>query len=491
MNTNQLKRILTTILILVLLGIVLVWPLITGLALERNFGPALELLSEPSRWSLRETEFKRGWFNSEARSVFTLEGGLARQMREARYAVDPRMPLRVTLVHHIHHGPVLSMTRPSLLPAAALVETTVELPQDTQEWLQPLFGQEPPVRLRSLVRLNGEVICRIESAAGDGELKEGVRVHWQGIAGTLEIVSAWNTIQGGLTMPLLELSNDAGQLRFQQLGLHVNNQRHQAGLWLGDIHINLKALAFMIPGKPEQRLSFTGFSAASISQEENQSLHATISLDLAEMSMGGHPLGSGEFTMDLRGVDLAAISTLYNEMRNLEQQSPPTNYAQVEEKMKQAMVAQLPALIRHSPEIGITRLNLRTPQGVIQGKLQVTLAGEEGLQNITPQEIFQRLGVDVELSAPLILVADLTQAQIAKEMIARGELSGGPLEREKLAQAAHEIAEQRLSTLVGQGLLVRYSDRYTVQAKFAKGQINLNGRPRKELFGILSGKEGE
>jgi|GEM_PF-3940413 len=488
MNMNQLKRIFTTILTLILLGIVLIWPMMTGLVLERNFGPTLASLSEPGRWSLSEVEFKRGWFSSEARSTLTLEGGLARQMREARYSIDSRMPLQVMLIHYIQHGPVLSMERPSLIPAAALVETIVEFPPDTQELLQPLFGQEPPVRLRSLVRLNREVTSRIESPAGDGELKDGVRVRWQGITGTLEIGSAWNTIKGGLTMPLLELLNDAGQLRFQQLEVKINNQHHQVGLWLGDIHIDLKTLAFMIPGKPEQRLSFTGFSAASTSQEEDQNLHAVVSIDLEEMSMGGHPLGSGGFTIDLRGVDLLAFSTLYNEIKNLEQQSIAANNSKVEEKMKQAIIAQLPALMRRSPEAGITRLNLRTPQGVIQGKLQVNLTEGEGLQDISSSEIFQRLSADVELSVPLTLVEDLTQAQIAREMIARGELSGGPLEREKLAQAAYDIAKQRLSALVMQGFLIRYSDRYTTRAKFAKGEININGRPHNELLGILGRK---
>ncbi|CAK0748244.1 hypothetical protein CCP3SC5AM1_140024 [Gammaproteobacteria bacterium] len=484
---NRLKQVVTIIVVLILGAIILIGPLVSGLVLERDFGSILGALSEPNRWSLVEAEFRRGWFNSESRSILTFEGELAKQIQEVRPSGDSE-PFQVTLVHRIKHGPVLDMGRSSLLPAAALVETDIEFSPNTRQWFQALFGKESPLRLRTLVRLDGEMISRIESPEVQGEPKEGAKVNWQGMGGTLEIGSARNTLRGGLKIPLLELTNDAGQLRFEQFEIRLDYQRHQAGLWLGDIDLDLKKLNFIFPEKAErQGFSFSGLNAASTSREEKNTLNALIAIDLDELSLGGYLLGSSGFTVELRGVDFFSFSRLYDKLRYLERQ-PEINNSQIDDEVKKIITEQLPGLMRHSPEVGITRLNLKTPRGEIQGKFRMVISGEEHTWSITPLEILQRLGVEMELSAPSPIVTDFFQARAINEIIGQSEFNDKSIDREQLIQVARNTAEQSLAALVGERLLLLSNDRYSTQATLIKGKININGRSRDDLFGILKGR---
>ncbi len=486
MDINRLKQSLTTIVTLLLVGIVLVWPLVTGFVLQGKFGATVGVLSAPNHWAMKETEFKRGWFHSEARTVLTLEGELAKQMREARHTIDPMMPVQVILIHHIQHGPVLSVERPFLLPAAAFIETTMEFPDDTKDWLKPVFGDAAPVRVRSLIRLNGDVISRFESPAVDGDLTDGTHLQWQGIGGTLEMGHNWETVRGNLTMPLLALSDGAGQLRLQQLEIQLDNHRHQGGLWLGEAKAAFKTLAFMVPSHPEYRFSLTGYSAMSAFREEEQTLHALVSMDLGDFSMGGHPLGAGGFTIDLRRVDLLAFTSLYNDLKYWEQ-LPVAKRSAAEKQVRQTMMTQLPWLLHYSPEFGISRLEIRTPQGIVRGSLRLALNGEGDLAVVTPADILPRFSMELEANAPLNLVLDIVQTQVTKEMIAHGDLGGGLFGGDKLALDARDAAEKRLSALVDQGLLMRYTDRYSMSATYTKGQLGVNGRPHNELLEKLKG----
>ncbi len=481
---NLFKRILTSVVMLVLVGVVFVWPLVTGFALQGYFGVDLAAMSAPNRWSLRETDFQRGWFHSEAHSVLTLEGTLAKQMREARHVLDPRMPIQVQLIHHIQHGPVLSLERPFLIPAVALVETTLAFPQDTRDWLTPVFGQAPPVRVRSLLQLNGERISRIESPSVEGDLTDGTHLQWQGLGGTLDMTH--DRVIGNLSMPLLALSNDAGQLRIQGLALQIDSQRHPEGLWLGDQAATLGGLSFMVPSQPEYRISLTDFRAVSVFREEQKTLHAMISMDLGDFSMGGHLLGSGGVTLDLRQVDLMAFSVLYHALQDSARQGVG-NRAEALNQVKQIALQQLPALTQYLPAFGITRLDLRTPQGTLHGHLRILLTGASGTPVVSPADLVQRLRVESELDAPVVLLTDWMQKQVTKEMIAQGKLSGGLLEGDKLTQASRDTAEKRLSALVDQGLLVRYTDHYNVCADFTKGQLTVNDRPHNELLAPWQG----
>lgn len=485
MNTKRVHHILTTIVFLILGTIVLVWPFVTGLVLKRDFKSVLENLSAPNHISIHEVEFKRGWFNSEARSILTLEGKFEKQVQATDNSTDQGIPFQLTLFHRIQHGPVLGIGRPSLLPAAALIETTVEFPPNTQAWLQSLFNQEPSIRLRTLVRLNGETITRIESPTAQGKFQDGATINWQGLGGTLEICDIKNMLHGAFTVPLLDLSNNAGQLRIEQLDVKIDYRHHPVGLWLGDIHLDLKTLAFMISGKSEQRFSITDFSASSASREEMKTLTALISMDLDDLSIGGRPLGSGGLTVDLRGVDLLAFSTMYHKIKYLKP-SPEVDRSQVEEKVKQIIVTQLPSLMSYSPEVGISRLDLKTLQGPIQGKFQMSLSGgNENSRNITLSEISKRLKVEAELSAPLVFVTELFQSWVINEIIATGEKSGETLDREQIINIARNTTEQYFSSLVANGLLMRLNDRYSAKIKFENGQMNINGRSRNELFEAL------
>jgi len=482
MNYYRLQHILTTTVVLLLIGIVFSWPLVIGVIIKSAFGPTLEALSEPNRWSLQEVEFNRGWFNSEARTVFTLEGEFAKQTRDAQLSLDSKIPLQATLIHQIHHGPVLGMGRPSFLPALALIETTIEFPPETHNWLQQIFLEVTPIHLRTLFQWDGTVITRVESPAAQSTLKGGAKLNWQGIGGTLEIGKERNTILGDLTMPLLELANDAGRLTLEQFAIHLDTRQHLSGIWLGDIGVSLKSFGFTVPEKSDHNFIIAGLHATSISQERGKTFNAQITIDLDDLSIGGQPFSSGGFTAEVQGIDLISFAKLYKDLRALDQQ-PIINSAH-EDKLKQLFVSQLPRLIRYSPEVGISRLALKTPQGVIEGKLRLIVVPELDniLPDFTPAQLIQNVDATIDISTPSILIADLLRTQVMREIISTGEFGNNREEIEKLAQA---ITEQRIAVLLAQNFLISEKERYRINAKFIKGKLEINGYQRNELFNFL------
>lgn len=484
MNINRLKHIVTTTIVLLLIAIVFGWPLVTGVILKTAFPPTLEALSEPNRWSLHEGEFTRGWFNSEARSILTLEGDFAQQAHDAHLS-NSQLPFQVTLIHHIQHGPLLGMGRPSMLPALALIETTVEFPGEIQERLHNIFSGAAAIHLKTLFQWDGSIITRVESPTAQGIIKSGTKMNWRGMAGTLEISPERDIIKGEIAMPLLELINDAGRLTLEQFGIHLDTSRHPSGIWLGDIGCDFQTFAFTIPAKPEGNLLFSGMHAASISQAQGNTFHAQVSLDLDQISLAGQNFNSGGFTAELQRVDLTAFANLYQELKALEQQTI-INSSQ-DEKLKQIIIKHLPELIRHSPEVGISRFALKTPQGIIDAKFRLTLDGKNNLPlNIfNPVQLSQNLDALIEINSPSALITDLLNAQIMREIMAAEELQkNNPDDLRKLAQI---ITEQRLAVLIAQGLLISENDRYRTQIKFSQGQLEVNSHPRNELLNLLRG----
>ena len=174
---------------------------------------------------------------------------------------------------------------------------------------------------------------------------------------------------------------------------------------------------------------------------------------------------------------------MYNHLKYLDRQAINDD-AKIEDELKKIIVKQFPKLIRHSPEIMISRLDIKTPRGIINGKFKMNIINGDDNWDVASLEILQHLGIELEISASSNLVKELFQTYAVNEIMKHNELNEN-MEPEKIIYLARNTAEKYLDNLVREKLLINTKDLYTAQAKYLKGNITINGYPRNELLGVF------
>jgi uncharacterized protein YdgA (DUF945 family) len=441
--------------ILAALGVVLALALVLPWFLGGQARASYEaILAGMSEQGLRvvETGYERGWFSSLA---------------QAELVGDPPAGtsegVRLRISSRVNHGP-WSPDAPRLVPAAAIVESRVEA---------RLPGIEPPpLLLTTVIELDGGGTTRvrlpaIERPAGVGE--SGVRSE-EGI-GEVRFAPGFASFEGRFELPSLEIDGETGgQVLLRGLRSESAASRGAGGLYVGHGLVTVDSLALPgVPGGIEAR----GLSVASRSEpREGGLIDLGTELRLDDIQVEGNGYGPVLLALSLTRVPAEALAALQQAAR-ASASDPAAGQA-----VAAAMAAQLPSLLEHDPRLALDRLEVKTPEGVVEAQVWVRLPGLTPEVLALPGAWLAHLEGAAELAIPKPLLLDLIAAgQRARTLteLRRRDPDIAELPPEMVPQLA-AAARDQLAALVRDGWAEEQAGRVATTVKLGDGLLTINGK---------------
>lgn len=469
-----MRRVLIVIVLLVVLAL-LGLPWWFGIRAEMTYNNIVSTYSGTSGISVEETSYERGWLSSTAGTVLVIRNG------------DSDL-IKFEESDTIYHGPfpvrALLSGRSGLTPVMAVIDSRlVAVPVENSEY-SPLIKKLPPANLLTRLSLDGGGITDItvpgiETVEGD----EGEKLKWEGLTGDVKFSPGFKDVDTELKSPGLNIGGKDSIFTISGVDL-VSRIRYvgpENKYPVGDI--DFKVAGVTVGSKKEnsseyQTFAVTGIELKGNSTESEGTLDNTHSLSFRELEAGGGKYGPGGYELAIRNIDMESWIKI-QELLKKNQNAPQT------EEQKQAFMTELmqivPGLIKKSPEIEITRLNVVTSDGSIDGHLKISVDGtgmddpqiaSNPLFLITAIKASTRLSVTKSLLETII--TDYKKEEIADDFRKADDEVPPP---DEIAGMAKEEMGDEIKGLLDQGVITESDSSYELKASYEMGQITLNGQP--------------
>lgn len=453
------KRLVVGLAVAIAVGGWAAAPFVTGMWAERAFRTNLENLSSHPQVDLEVTSYSRHYLEAEAESRLTLKA--------------PDDTLHIRLHHAIEHGPTFS------LPALARITTTPAIAEDQAEVAAHYFGDKAPLKSQVRIGLTGTQHVTFSSPAYHGPLHNdrSVDVDWQGLSGEAEISAGQDRVTLSMAAPGLEVSGEEGSLALQGLSAQSRMRKQAEHLWLGESDLGLDRLAMDLPNNQDGgriQAEVAGIRADSAITEGKAAdlLRLGLGWGFEAATVDGRNFSDGALAMELRNIDRAAYRELQERATDL--QGADLTQEQLAERNLALLQELLPRFLGRSPKLKVSRLQLETDDGRMEGTARAAYRGDPEAEALpaNPARMLQRLNAHARLTLdkPLLLAVLKTTAEnklAAKERI-------GP---DQAKQMAPRVAQMRLGMLQGMGILVAEDGKYSVEASWEEGSVTVNGRP--------------
>ncbi len=454
-----MKKIILVIALLILAAVSTI-PYWTGIEAEKRFTKLNHKFYPAANLKLVDTTYQRGWFRSVAQSTF--------EMPEASNtaANDGRL----TFVHDIDHGflPITDTTIHTTLHTGSDMEvqstegSSIEAQASTQKFLNKILvstsvSDKPTLLdMRTKVQINGDTVSTLKIPPLTVK-DDKAHLQWQGLQGKVYTKHNLAAVRTEIHAPQIQLETDKGRIVVQNAKLQLSVQpgadsKQSASLSIADI---------LLHGKQTPQVKLEGIQVEGNNNIVSNKLMITVKTGLQQAQVGADRYGPGYGDFELKNWHMPTLSRLQNTWVKTQNQGLPKEMAML------GLAPEGMALLKHSPEFAITRLNLNMPEGEVRGQLWVKMDQFEGgiFALFNPQLLINAISAQLEMHIPQALLRQLTE-----------ETSSPGAQ-----PTARKTIGQHLKTWVEKGILIPDEDNkdyYRSQIHLEGGVLQVNGQPR-------------
>ena len=422
----------------VCLGAAIVVPALYGGHTERVYRDSIAQLAGAGH-AVSLDSYRRGWFSSQA-TVSVAVGGRG----------------AITLVQHVHHGPLGFYNGWHVaFPVAAVVDT--DPPPKLQDVMDRIFG-EAPIVISSVVWMDGTLDTYISRAATErADSAHNFTAKFGGFNSEVHVSQDAYTIRGNA--PAITATGAFGEAGMAGLTIRGESHRYRSGVWLGNKVLNISRINYSVVGSGAhgspsglvQNIAFAG-----LSELKDGRLDIREALSVGNIAAGALKLGPISLVAGIGNIPPEPIAQFTDAVGAISHSAadPQAQSQMLQKKIVEAFVA----IVKESPVLSID-LHAASPNGEAVGK---------GTFEISPD-----LAND-----PLINSGNLDR----KGMVTQAWDKYGRASVELVAPTgflASLAKPDQLKQLEQNGMLVRDGANYVCRAKFKNGEWLINGRKMK------------
>jgi uncharacterized protein YdgA (DUF945 family) len=463
------NKIVTIVIVVVaaLIAAMAALPYWFGMQAEAAYQAMLKKMAEGSEFTVTNSNFQRGWFESTADTTFTLTN----------------LPtVSISVLHRISHGPLPLDDDFQLQPLLARVKSqiSINLPGGVVK-LPAMIGQSSVYLAgNSSTRLVMEPYKKVAPKAGETDTFE---LEWKGLSGEFTLSADYKNLKGELNAPVLQFSFKDGNFALNKINLSIDTQEGASGLDTGSVALGVDKLVMDDRTKGET-ISLDGLRLSTNTQEAGGNLNSTLAFQFRGMESGGSQQGAAQISMQLRKLDAATLVKFQKEVRALRKQKMPPD--QVNMILLGKTMELLGQLAKKSPELEITKLNFKTADGEVTGKAKFVLDGTQLDVSGNPMLMLKALSGEGEVSLPDSIVRLLAEPDVKRDVEALK--TSGKLSEKEIAK----LTPKRMAAITTQAIkeLPQYKDNvisrlrlvpdgpnYKIVAALKDGQLRVNNEP--------------
>ncbi len=426
-----------------------------GIQAENAYREMLDQAARDGRFTLSDSRYERGWFSSNATATVT----------------PAAVPLPLTVSGTIHHGPfpMPEGFPPEWLPLTAVIDNRIALAS---------VANLPSLTARTRIDLDRQNTTQLEFPAYK-LTRDGSTIEWQAMRGELSGGGDSRRLATSLQTASLQFSGADGDLRLSTLSVRAERKPAPSGLSLVDFSLGADKLSSK---RAAGQTVLDGLKLTMSSDEKDGNLGITLAAEFRQLHDGNKTYGPAQFALRLSRLDSAALLRFQQQVaadKSGASPEPPLN------PLGKAMET-LGALARKSPELELTRLSVKTPDGEFTGRGRLTLDGSNLDAADNPLLLVSTLGGEGEISLPSGLVKALAERDIERrleEHKRRGDLSAEEIRQltpEKTAEIKRKALPGAIEGVVRNLHLVADGDHYRARAALTRGRLLVNGQPLEQ-----------
>jgi uncharacterized protein YdgA (DUF945 family) len=475
------RRVLT--IIIVLLTVAGLWGGTTywfGVKAEQQYGVMLQQASQIQVLKFVNESYSRGFSDSKARTVVEIQLPLGT-------AAENR-PLQAILVHNITHGPFplgkSADTKGPFRPVMALIETSIIFSPEAQSRLAELWTQIPEIasmRDSTVIYLDGSGEERLFIPAFQRTFgnQEKVAVDWKGLSFQADFTADLRAFKGSVGVPGVAVSGKDFDVRIENLRSAFNTHESLSGLWLGEASFALAGLDFTSKLEPKSQSMFLrGFNVNTSSKASGDVINSSVAVRTEQLKLDEVQTGPGVLEMEFRNLDATSLARLQQAIRE-EHARPRQQSAEAGKAMAFVRYMEiLSGLLKKSPEIEVTKLDVKTALGDFTGKAKIAFDGTKLESSPNLLTLALALSAQAECAAGEDLLRSMATAIMKDQIIGEFQEPDGTAPSDtEVDEIASARVDEQLEELMAQGILVRENGNYKASASYQAGQMVLNGRP--------------
>jgi len=444
-----------------------------GVEAEKTYKNIQEELSQYGNVEIIKRKYDRGWFSSDAET-------------ELGIRVGAKKIASLILNDCISHGPIpinkLLSGDFRLKPVQAIINSTIRTVPGTGNELTDFFAELPPPQIKTTVDLkgNGESLISMPPFAHQDQEENG-SINWEGVYGSAKFSPNFRQITTDIKAPGLELTSDEFKLSIKgiefdfQLRSHVPDLYNPTGdmnLTIGNVNVENR--------KPQERYLIRQLKFYGGTEITGDNLVATSTFAFENLNAGAKNYGPGYYEIIIRNIEPSAWAKLQKMLR--ETQDTDTSNETERNLLIGKILDILPDLIKHSPEVELARLSLKTDGGEASGRAKVTIDGSNPEIAKIPFLLLMSVKAEAGFTIPEALAESILQNLARKNLLEKIEDAGDEVLEEDINESSKSAASKQVKKLIEQRILIPEGENLKLDASYERGVFKLNGQPMETPF---------
>lgn len=470
-----MKKILLVIVLLV--AVVGGMPLGFGFWADYQMNRMLEQMSESGDLDYTVIKSRRGWFSSSSDIVLEISGdmGDAYQKYQRRAEVTDIKPLSVKLRNTIYHGPVnfagFAQDGVSLLPTLATITTRI-VSIGGEEVGEEGQADRVPYSIITRIGFSGAATTRIDVPPLHKMVDNAqTTVDWQGMVGEVSYNPANRRMVADIKAAGMSVDNPEGRFETRDWNISADMTEVVKDIAVGDATFEVASVAFVNRRQEGKDFHLQGLKISTSTDADEKILNSRVDFALQQVQGDGQQFGPGQFSMQLRKLDIDALASINRQVKELQKQGIPQE--QMGMMMGATMISVLPQILKQQPELEISEFSLMTDKGAISGKGKIAIEASDEAVFSNPMLIRDAVVADIRVQIPESVLRAINVMQAKRELTAQGlDFSG-----EQIDSMARNRAGKKIEGLVAGHILERSGELYIFAASMSNGQVTVNGRP--------------
>ena len=491
-----MKKTIVSILVLVVLTLGSFYT--TGLVTQRTFDKSIGMFDQSSGLAVKVVKYERGLFSSQAQLLWQVQTPeRLTQSPQGSSTLIPAKTYSIDMPVTIYHGPIIYANN-RLYFGLGFANSDVDLPE-FDHYFQPT-AQRPHITMTWLVTYFNETRMHLSVPAFQWVTKtQHIKFEWLGMQSDDRFSSMQDHFSGVETLNGVRVTQDTLVAFLDKMTATIDVHRALKGMYVGEIAIDAPAFSVMRDSKA--LFDAKGFKLLTSSEVENHKFGSSLDVSFSTLMLHEKSYGPARFQFMMKNLDADVLAELNQKINQI--QSLPILERQ---QALFTLIPVLPKLLDQGASIGVTVLNLVTPEGIVDGSFKLTFP-HEVLAN--PFQLLQKIQGNGHLKLPAstlkAILYNVTKYDATEVTLTPNTTEGNTIPITAVPTATGQVAdttavvnsaeapasatptdpeqkwvaqvEDKLANLIKVGVLVVDGDDYRITISLSEGQLLVNNHP--------------
>ncbi|MGB7293471.1 MAG: YdgA family protein [Thermodesulfobacteriota bacterium] len=466
-------RIILAIIVFISILAVGVTAFVFGIKAENTYSKWVEHWAEVSNLRVVSKKYHRGWFSSDAESIF-------------EYSKGGRPILTLSEHDYVVHGPIalkaILQRKIKLEPFLAHIKTEVRVQLNNRSDLADMLKLLPPLKIDSVFSFQGDGTSNISMQSFSyrhENLKEFLT--WKGLSGNSSFVPNGHKLRMDLDLPGLEIIDDDFSSSFSnaEISLNLEDAKNKLNGQLDSISFKAKNVEihnFSVGMDEIKSLSLDGLESSWSSVVKDGLINGSQKFGFDKLVVNeSNKFGPGAFQFSVRNIASDAFHEITKSIDSLGGEVI-TNQQKGSRTLGRIM-KYLPRLADDHAEFEVTKLSLSTPDGEFMANAKVYIDGKSSQLRLSPFYAIGAVNADAMVTVPKAMFEDIIK-EIAREEIKEAIKQKGEQmpDEDVLSSIAESAANEKVKGLLQLNIFVLKDQKYEIRLVYSKGVLELNGK---------------